>query len=257
MSDDPGSYDIVGSVAIVEIPEGADEKLVAKKIMDNYKNITTVVKKQSAREGIYRLRELKIIAGPKSLETKHKENGMTYKLDVGKVYFSPREGGERQRIAQMTGNNETVLVMFAGIGAYAIAITKKKPLSKVYAVEINSDACDYMKTNIRLNRVDQSVYPMKGDVRTVCRGMDEKFDRVIMPSPSNAHEFLDIAIKSLKKGGWIHFYTISREGEEDQAKELLANEAKKLGRAAKNIGSRKVLPYAPRMWKRCIEARVF
>ncbi len=257
MGGQPNSYDIIGNIAIIEMPEGVDEKLVARSIMDNYKNITTVVKKQSAREGIYRLRELKIVAGPNNLETVHKEHGMIYKLDVGKVYFSPREGEERQRIAQMTGNNETVLVMFAGIGAYAIAITKKKPLSKVYAVEINSDACDYMKTNIRLNRVDQLVYPMKGDVRAVCAGMDEKFDRVIMPSPSNAHEFLDVAIKSLKRGGWIHFYTVSREGEEDHAKHLLVKEAEKLGRIAKNIGSRKVLPYAPRMWKRCVEALIY
>ncbi len=257
MSDDPGSYDIIGNIAVVEIPEGADEKLTAKKIMDNYKSIKTVVKKRSAREGVYRLRELKIIAGSNNLETMHKEHGMIYKLDVGKVYFSPREGEERQRVAQMAGNDETILVMFAGIGAYAIAITKKKPSTKVYAVEINSDACDYMKTNIRLNRVDQLVYPMKGDVCEVCEGMDEKFDRVVMPYPAGAHEFLDVAIKSLKKGGWIHFYTISREGEEDHSKELLANEAKKLGRSAKNIASRKVLPYAPRMWKRCVEAQIF
>ena len=255
MSEEPKSFDTIGHVAIVEIPEDADEKTVAEAIMKN-KSIKTVAKKISAREGVFRTRKLEIIAGDKNLETLHKEHGLVYKLDVGKVYFSPREGEERQRIANNVKNNETVLVMFAGIGAYAIAMTKKNPQSKVYAVEINSDAYDYMKTNIRLNRVDALVYPLKGDVRIVCENMDGKFDRVVMPYPAGAHDFLDVAIKCLKKNGWIHFYTISKEGEEDFAKEQLANEAKKLGRNAIKITSRKVLPYAPRMWKRCVEAQI-
>ncbi|MFH0889801.1 MAG: class I SAM-dependent methyltransferase family protein [Candidatus Aenigmatarchaeota archaeon] len=250
------SYDVIGNIAIVEIPEGADGTEIAKQVMENNKNIRTVVKKNSGRIGTYRLNELEIIAGEKNLETTHKEHGMTYRLNVGKVYFSMREGEERQRISDKVGNNETVLLMFAGIGAYAIAIAKKRPDTKVYAVEINGDAYDYMRTNVRLNRVDNAVYPLKGDVRDVCENMIEKFDRVIMPLPSGAHKFLDIAIKSLKRGGWIHFYTLSKEGEEDYAKELLEKEAKKLGRVVVRAESRKVLPYAPRIWKRCVEARI-
>ncbi len=249
------SYDIIGNIAVVEIPEGADQKLIANEIMKN-KNIKTVVKKLSAREGVFRTRQLEIIAGDKNLETLHNEHGMKYKLDVGKVYFSPREGEERQKIAGKVRNDETVLVMFAGIGAYAVAITKKKPGSKVYAVEINADAYEYMRTNIRINRVDALVYPLKGDVRAVCKGMDGKFGRVVMPYPAGAHEFLDVAIKCLKKNGFIHFYTINKEGEEDAGKELLIKEADKLGRKAINVESRKVLPYAPRIWKRCVEAQI-
>ncbi len=249
------SYDTIGNIAVVEIPEGADGKIIANEIMKNT-NIKTVVKKLSAREGVFRTRRLEIIAGNKNLETMHMEHGIKYKLDVSKVYFSPREGEERQKIAGKVRNDETVLVMFAGIGAYAIAITKRKPQSKVYAVEINGDAYEYMRTNIRLNRVDALVYTLKGDVRTVCKGMDGKFDRVVMPSPSNAHEFLDVAIKCLKKNGYIHFYTISKEGEEDVGKEILQKATNKLGRKAINVESRKVLPYAPRMWKRCVEAQI-
>jgi len=249
------SYDVIGHIAIIEVPEGADEKLVAENIMKN-KNIRTVVKKASAREGVHRTRQLRIIAGEKNFETLHKEHGMTYKIDVSRAYFSPREGEERQKIAGKVRNNETILVMFAGVGAYAIAITKKNPQSKVYAVEINSDAYDYMKTNIRLNRVDSLVYPLKGDVRAVCGKMDGRFDRVVMPYPAGAHEFLDVAIKCLKKDGFIHFYTINKEGEEDFSKELLTKETEKLGRNAINVESRKVLPYAPRMWKRCVEAQI-
>ncbi len=250
------SYDIVGNIAIVEIPEGADEKKIAKHIIENNKNVKTVVKKVTGRTGTYRLNGLEAIAGDNNLETVHKEHGLTYRLNIGKVYFSTREGEERQRISGKIGRNETILLMFAGIGAYAITIVKKRPDAKVYAVEINGDAYDYMKTNIRLNRVDNAVYPLKGDVKDVCKNMVEKFDRVIMPSPSNAHEFLNIAISSLKRGGWIHFYTTSKEGEEDYAKEILEKEAKKLGRIVAGPESRKVLPYAPRIWKRCVEARI-
>ena len=252
----PGGYDIIGHIAIVELKPGADEKAVAEQIMKDNKNVRTVAKKITARSGTYRLRKLQIIAGDAELETTHKEHGMSYRLNPDKTYFSPREGEERQHIAEKIGDNETVLVMFAGMGAFAIAIAKKKPTTKTYAVEINEDAYNYMRTNIRLNRVDALVYPLKGDVRNVCKNLDGRFDRVVMPLPSGAHEFLDIAIRCLKKNGWIHFYTISKEGEEDYAKETLIQKTKKLGREARDVISRKVLPYAPRIWKRCVEAKI-
>jgi len=127
----PRSFEIIGSkekaVAIVEIPEDEDERKIAEEIMKNNKNVKTVLKKVSDRKGEFRLKEYEIISGDEDTEVIHKEHGYLLKLDPQLVYFSPKEATERQRIAEQVKENETVLVMFGGIGALAVAITKKQP----------------------------------------------------------------------------------------------------------------------------------
>ncbi|HDH07392.1 MAG TPA: hypothetical protein ENF87_03380, partial [Thermoproteales archaeon] len=132
----PSSYDIIGSrqkaVVIIELPENLGDKrlLVAKALMKIHKNVKSVLVKKSARKGIYRLRELEVILGEKDTEVIHVEYGYRLKLDPTKVYFSPRESTERQRIARQVREGEVVMVMFAGVGPYAFAILRAQPLVK-------------------------------------------------------------------------------------------------------------------------------
>ncbi|RLJ00350.1 MAG: class I SAM-dependent methyltransferase family protein, partial [Candidatus Aenigmatarchaeota archaeon] len=159
-------FDIVGDIAIIEVPDELSEKedIVADAIKKVCKNVRTVLRKMGERKGKYRLREFKILSGD-GTETTHREYGYELRLDVTKVYFSPREAEERQRIAKMVKSNESVLVMFAGIGPYAIAIAKKQPnIKKVYAIEINPYAYRYMVENIRINKLSDKIVPILGDV---------------------------------------------------------------------------------------------
>ncbi len=260
----PRSYDIIGSrekaVAIVEIPEGLEgkEELVAKAIMSLHKNVKSVLAKASERRGIYRTRELRLIAGDPDTEVVHKEHGCLFKLDPRKVYFSPREATERLRIAKRVKPGEKVLVMFSGVCPYPIMIAKKQPLvEKVIGVEINPDAHRYALENVKLNKVEGKVLPILGDVRDVCPKLGEKFDRVVMPLPKGAHEYLDVAIPRVKKGGVLHFYHWAREDDLfSEAEGLVVEEAERMGRKATVLERRKVLPYAPRVWKVRVDFRL-
>lgn len=265
-------FDIIGNVAVIEIPEELESKklVIAKALARTQPHIRTVARKLSEREGTFRLRELEILVG-KSTETVHKECGCSYKLDVAKAYFSPREATERQRIAQQVKPGETVMVFFAGIGPYAITIAKKqmmegrrhkspsgKEVGKVYAIEINPDAVNYMVENVRLNKVQEKVEPVLGDVKKASRPYYGKCDRVVMPLPKEGYRFLGEAFSCLKPGGGvIHFYSYAHEDDlYSEAEGLVRKAAKKSGRSIKILSRRKVLPYGPRVFKICLDVRV-
>jgi tRNA (guanine37-N1)-methyltransferase len=79
---------------------------------------------------------------------------------------------------------------------------------KVYSIDINPSAILIMKENIRLNRVYDTVVPLQGDSKEIAESkLQNVADRVLMPLPEKALEYLPIAISMLKASrGWIHYY---------------------------------------------------
>ena len=259
----PSSYDVIGSkekaVAIVEIPEDLQkkEKEIANEILTRYKNVKSVLKKVSKRKDVYRVTEYKLLAGNSNTEVIHKEHYCSYKLDPKLVYFSPREGTERLRIANQVKPKETVMLMFAGIGAYAIIIVKKQPkVNKIISVEINPSAYEYMRENIRINKMGHKIIPVLGNVKLKCKDWYGKCDRIIMPLPHDAWKFLDIAFKCLKSHGSIHMYSIEREENvKNKVKSIIDKFNKRIKRKT-SYKIKKVLPYAPRTYKYCINIKL-
>jgi len=257
------AYDLIGSretgaVAIVEVPEGQDPLDVAKEVASRHKHVKAVLVKLGPREGEERLRKYQLVLGDENTEVIHREHGYRLKLDPRGVYFSPREATDRADVASRVKPGERVLVMFAGVGPYAVAIAKFQPeVEEVVGVEINPDAVRYFRENIELNRLEGKVRAVLGDVREVCPSMFGRFDRVVMPLPKGAYQFLDLAIRCLKpEGGWIHFYYWGGEDAPERAAELVSKVAESLGRRAKVVGWRKVGSYSPRVWKYRVDIRV-
>lgn len=260
----PSSYDIIGSkekcVAIVEIPEGmkGKEKEIAQEIMKKHKNVVSVLAKESARDGELRLRKYKLIAGDEDTEVLHKEHGYMLRLDPQKTYFSAREGTERQRIASQVKPGEVVIVMFSGIAPFPVAICKKQPdVEKVIAVELNEEAVEYAKTNIRINKLAHKIKSVQGDVRKACEPWYGKCDRIVMPLPKGADKFLDIAIKCAKPGATIHFYSWGEKGRlYENAEKAIDERFKSFPIKYKITDKRVVLPYSPGWYKVCVEIKV-
>lgn len=260
----PRSFDVIGSkeksVAIVEIPEELEskEKLIAEVIMKLHKNVKSVLKKVSERKGELRLREFKLIIGDSNTEVIHKEYDYELKVDPQKVYFSPREGTERQRIARQVKPNEIIMVMFSGIAPFCIAIAKKQPeVNKIYGIELNPAAHGYAVENVRINKVGHKIVLIQGDVRDICKKYYGKCDRVVMPLPMGAESFLNIAINCLKREGVIHFYNWGKEDDLfSNALKLIKENVKKLSKKFEILNKKKVLQYSPRKWKVCIDFKV-
>jgi tRNA (guanine37-N1)-methyltransferase len=238
------SFDIIGDIAIVEIPDALvnKENEIGAALLQVQKNVRTVLKKLGPMEGEFRVRRLKVIAGEDRTETTYREGGVPMKLDVAKVYFSVRLASERKRIAELVRRCERVLVLFAGVGPFAFAIAKKRPDAKITAVEINPEAVRYLKENIGLNKF-KNIKPLEGDARAF---KYENFDRVIMPLPKSAEDFLDVAFAGVKDGGTVHFYTFADANDPfGEALEKAELKAGKSGVSVEISGQRVVRPYSP------------
>jgi len=260
----PTSFDVVGSkgkaVALVEIKDElkSKEKMIGEAILKICKPVKSVLKKVSERKGVFRLKNFKLIAGDRNTEVFHKEHGCLFKLDPKKVYFSPRESTERLRIASLVKPQENVLVMFSGVSPFSIVLAKKQPkVDKVYSIEINPEAHKYALENVRLNKLEGKVIPLLGDVKKYFPRFRNKFDRIIMPLPKGAYEFLGLAIKMLKDKGWIHFYYWSREPNLfEEGGKIVKRIAKEKKRKIRVMNKKKVLPYGPRTYKIVFDLRL-
>ena len=204
------SYDIVGDIAVIRLPKSIKQhgEIIANAIMQTHKRVKTVLRQVSPVSGDFRLRELEWVAGERKTETVHKEHGCLFKVDLGKCYFSPRLSYERTRIAQQVQPGEVIVNMFAGVGCYSIIIAKHSEAEKIYSIDINPIAIQYTQENIKLNKVKERVVPIQGDAKKVIKERMRNFaDRVLMPLPEKAYEYLDYAALALKpRSGWIHYY---------------------------------------------------
>jgi tRNA (guanine37-N1)-methyltransferase len=217
----PRSFDIVGDILIFsEFPKELKkkEKEVGEYFLDKIKNIKVVAKKSKFYSGKYRTPKLKILAGEKRKETIHKESGVAIKVNPEKTYFSPRSSNERLRVSKLIKKDESVLVMFSGVLPFGLVIAKNSKAKEVYGIEVNKHAHKYAENNIKLNKLS-NVKTFKGDVRKVLPKINKKFDRIIMPLPKNSEDYLDLALKYLKKNGTIHLYIFTHENDFKQIKE--------------------------------------
>jgi tRNA (guanine37-N1)-methyltransferase len=202
------AFDIVGDIAIIRMSEFFENsKIMAQAILNRNKNIKTVLAQTSSVEGKYRLRKLEYVAGVDKTRTIHKESACSFSVDVSKCYFSPRLIYERQRIAKQVKTHETVVNMFAGVGCFSIIIAKNNPSARIFSIDINPEAYNFMKENIYINKVCENVIPLLGDSkRLIPQNLECSADRILMPLPEEALEYIPLAISALKRSeGWIHF----------------------------------------------------
>jgi len=210
------SYDIVGDIAVIRVPEvlRKQSEIIAEAVMQTHKRVKSVWCQVGPVSGDLRLRELEWVAGERRSETVHREHGCVFKVDIRTCYFSPRLSYERIRIARQVQPGEVIVNMFAGVGCYSIIIAKHSEASKIFSIDINPAAVQYMRENVKLNRVMERVLPLEGDARRI---VEERLrnvaDRVLMPLPERAYEYLDCAVSALKPaGGWIHYYDFEHAG---------------------------------------------
>lgn len=246
----PSSFDIVGDIAIFnEIPDELrkKEKLIAEALLKLHKNLKVVCRKTGAYSGKWRTPKMKILAGEKRKETIHVESGVRLKVDPETCYFSGRSVTERLRISRLVKPNESVLVMFSGIGPFCFVIAKHSKAREVYGIEWNPRAHAYALENVKLNKAN-NVTVLQGDVRKVMPKLNKKFDRIIMPLPTDADSYLDIAVKYLKLHGIIHLYAFV---EEKNFKGIV----KEYKESFKSVKLIKGQAYGPKIYRVCLDLK--
>lgn len=252
------SFEIIGDVVLINLSDDVLhlKDLIVQAILSRHKHVKTILRKVGEVEGVYRVAKYEAIYGGET-ETVVKEHGCRFLVDPTKVYYSVKLSGERERIAKLVKPGERVLVMFAGVGPYAIVIAKLAKPKEVVGVEINPKAVEYFRKNVVLNKVQDIVKVYEGDVKEVVPKLEGKFDRVLMPAPYSAEDFVYLLKDKVKVGSYVHYYTFAGEEEED---EVLPNRVRELfkkhGMIVEVEKIRACGSFAPRVYRYVVDLKV-
>jgi tRNA wybutosine-synthesizing protein 2 len=256
----PKGYQKIGDIVIISLHPNLIkyEKKIGEIILKSIPNVRVVCRKIGPVKGEIKKPQLKVIAGDKNTETVHKEGKCIYKIDVRKVMFSKGNINERHRLQKQVKEGEVVVDLFAGIGYFSIGIAKFCNPKIIYAIDVNSIAIEYLKENIKLNKVEGKIVPILGDCREVVRKLGKVADRVIMGFLPGTYRFLDAAFSVLKEdGGIIHYHDAFKEEELfEKPIEILKNAAERNGYKLSEILYKGIVKsYAPRIYHIVIDAK--
>ena len=251
----PSSFDVIGDVAVLKIPEEleAHRAEIGRAILAWNPKVRVVARDRGVSGGL-RIRDVEVVAGEPRTTTVHVEYGLRYHVDVARAYFSPRLGTERMRVARQVAPGEAVADPFAGVGPYAILIARRADPARVVAADANPEAVALLRRNVAANRADR-VEVGEGDARDVLASVGP-VDRVILDLPHRAMEFLPDALGALGPHGTVHMYGIL----EDAEREARALEVRYLvegsGRTAEEVRLHDVRAYSPSQHHVAFDVRV-
>ena len=248
--------DVIGDIAIVRLGgfTASEKRRVAGAMLEELRNVRVVMEQEGGIEGEFRLRSLRHLGGEHRTGTVHRENGCAFKVDVEKCYFSPRLSTERLRVADAVRPDERVLNMFAGVGPFSIPIAKLRG-ARVLSCELNRFAARLHEENDRLNKVEGTIEVVNGDAAELPKATKRRFDRVLMPLPSEAHRFLPTALSMAKKGGTVYYYRHVLGEDDADAAGSLREELLRLLPPKTKFSTRRVREVGPRWIEMVAEIR--
>jgi len=253
------SFDQIGDIIIVRIPDSllTKKKLIGETLLNEVKIAKSVFYQASAVEGDFRTRNLEILAGEDKTETEYKEFGCRFTVDVENAFFSPRLSTERERIANLVQDGETIVNMFAGVGMFSIMIAKKKKCT-VYSIDINPIAAKLCEKNIIANKLAGNVISINGDASQIIQEqLENKSDRTLMLLPERSDEFLKSAISATKSGGIIHYYSHIHADKKSNAGKLSEEHYLQVTPVKSEIlGSKIVRAVGPRYYQTVVDVKI-
>jgi len=254
-----GAFDQIGNIIILRIPDSllSKRKIIGEVLLEKVKTAKSVYYQSSPVEGDYRIRKVELLAGEDKTETEYKEHGCRFKIDVEKTFFSPRLSTERERIADLIKDGETVINMFGGVGMFSIVAAKKKKCH-VYNIDINPYAARLCSENILLNKLKGTVESIEGDASKIIEErLLETGDRVLMLLPERSDEFLNSAIQSAKKNAIIHYYCHIHAEKKEYVSSLASQHFLSVVNVKSEVlGAKIVRPVGPRFYQAVVDAAI-
>ena len=279
----PSSWAVIGSVVLVSLPDDCpDETAVAEALLELHGEADSVLADEGiandGQAGTYREPRTRLLAGESDTETIHTEHGTRYGLDPAKVMFSPGNQAERARMGELSGPDEHVFDMFAGIGYFTLPMARAG--ARVTATEINPAAFRYLLENAVLNDVGDRVEAYMTDCRDIATEVDA--DRVVMgyygsstdetesvagddrsdsdrdrrARADEAHDFLPHALEALVPGGVVHYHEATPESRLwERPLERLESASEAAGRDLEVLDKRRVKSHSAGVSHVVVDAR--
>ncbi len=208
----PRGFQLIGKVMILKLnPVLLDKRtVIAQKCMELLPNIKSVYLNKGKIEGTFREpNNIEYVAGENNSLVRHKEHDVIYSFDFTKIMFSQGNLSERKYLATLVKDGEIIVDMFAGIGYFSLPIGKHSKPSRIYSIELNPVAYQYLVENVKLNHLEDLIIPINGDCKkevVKLRDSGIKAHRVIMgvfPAPKN---YIKEALLVARDDGTIYHY---------------------------------------------------
>ena len=253
------AFDQIGDIIVIRIPDSllSKKKVIGETLLKEVSTAKSVLYQSSDVSGDFRTRSLELLAGEDKTETEYKEFGCRFFVDVEKAFFSPRLSTERERIADIVRDGETVINMFGGVGMFSILAAKNKKCT-VYNIDINPVASQLCEKNISLNKLAGKVISLNGDAAQIVNDqLKEKGDRTLMLLPERSDEFLESAILATKNGGIIHYYSHIHADKKQDAPKLSEEHYLEVTTVKSEIlGSKIVRAVGPRYYQTVVDVKI-
>jgi len=208
----PRGFQLIGKVMILKLkPVLLDKKtIIAQKCLELLPNIKSVYLNKGKIEGTFREpNDIEYVAGENNSLVTHKEHDVVYSFDFTKIMFSQGNLSERKYLATLVKDGEIIIDMFAGIGYFSLPIGRHSKPSRIYSIELNPVAYNYLVENVKLNHLEDLIIPINGDCKKEVVKLSDsgiKAHRVIMgvfPAPKN---FIKEALLVARDDGTIYHY---------------------------------------------------
>ncbi|XP_020245587.1 tRNA (guanine(37)-N1)-methyltransferase 2 isoform X2 [Asparagus officinalis] len=170
----PSSFETIGHIAHLNITGDLlpYKDVIAKVIYDkNQPRIKTVVNKVGSITNEFRVPNFEVLAGEDNMVTEVKQYGATFRLDYKLVYWNSRLEHEHIRLISQFHRGDIICDMFAGIGPFAIPAAQKGCF--VFANDLNPDSVNYLRTNMKLNKVEDNACAYNMDARIFMKHLME------------------------------------------------------------------------------------
>ncbi len=240
-------YTVVGDIVIFnwrpEIPDVDVYRRAALHLMSEQARIKVAFLKQGTF-GEFRVQRLLHLAGENRTVTIHREYGLSFHVDVARVYFNPRLATEHRRVAEESLDGDVVLDMFSGVGGFSVHIASLRS-SRVVAVDLNPVAAALTALNVAENRrkLKGRITVLRADAALLPHILKPIFTRIVMNHPTASKYYLGEACRLARENAIIHYYTRTISCREAEAEVL--ERATPCCRRLEVISCRSVLEYSP------------
>jgi tRNA (guanine37-N1)-methyltransferase len=209
----PRSFDVVGDIVLLRIPEGLERNAGAiGQALLQFVPGARLVGSDHGVHGADRRRTLRVLAGAGGWSTRHRENGIELEVDLGRAYFSPRLAREHARVAAEVQRGDRVYDLCCGIGPFALTIARDGRAGEVTAVDSNPEAIALLRTSYGRRKFPTPVRMYDGSVE-LFTAVAEPVDRVILNLPLEGIKYLPSVARTVARRGRLYYYEMTPRAE--------------------------------------------
>ena len=205
----PRSFDVIGDIVLVRITtELEGERWAIGEALLSFVPGTRLVGVDRGVRGTERVRDVERIAGTGPWQTRHRENGLSFDVDVERAYFSPRLSREHERVASEVRGGDGVYDLCCGVGPFALLIARGGRARSVTAVDANPVAIELLRSTLRRSSFRIPVDPVVSRLEEFLPSADPR-EHVILNLPLEGIKYLASVARVVAPGGRLYYYEVT------------------------------------------------